>query len=135
MRSAVRRAADAEGYRAPRAEVIPFVRRWERDLGAARVLRLVAAQRGVPPLLLLHPSRCTADIAEARQLAMYLMHVVLARSYLEVGDFFGRDRTTVAYACAHIEDMRDDPDFEAEVLQMETALAADPEENRSASRG
>ena len=34
-------------------------------------------------------------VAVARQLAMYLMHVALGWQYAEVGQFFGRDRTTV----------------------------------------
>jgi chromosomal replication initiation ATPase DnaA len=91
----------------------------------ARVLvRLVARQRQVPVPLLLHRRRCGADVAEARQLAMYLMHVMLRRSYLEVGMFFRRDRTTVAHACALIEDLRDRTEFDAAVSGLEAALAA-----------
>jgi len=49
--------------------------------------------------------------------------VVLGRLYLDVGRFFGRDRTTVSYACALIEDMRDDAEFDAEVGRLERRLA------------
>ncbi|HEV7276116.1 MAG TPA: hypothetical protein VGN80_07510 [Devosiaceae bacterium] len=36
---------------------------------------------------------------------------------------FGRDRTTVAHACARIEDLRDRPEIEAELGQLEAELA------------
>lgn len=120
MREAVRREAEASWGG---GQILAFDRRRGRDPEAARLLALVAAGRDVPTLLLLHPSRCGASVAEARQLAMYLMHVALRRSYAEVGAFFGRDRTTVSHACAHIEDLRDAPDFEAEVVRLEAALA------------
>jgi chromosomal replication initiation ATPase DnaA len=83
----------------------------------------VAVARGVPTRQLLMPNRGEADVALARQLAMYLMHVVLGRIYLDVGRFFGRDRTTVSHACAVIEDLRDDPQFDSEVARLERRLA------------
>ena len=55
---------------------------------------------------------------------MYLMHVVLQRPYAEVGLYFGRDRTTVAHACAHIEDLRDEPRLDARVSRLEATIAA-----------
>lgn len=60
--------------------------------------------------------------ARARQLAMYLAHIVYGRSMKEIGQAFGRDRTTVSYACALIEDMRDDPHFDEEVSALERQL-------------
>jgi chromosomal replication initiation ATPase DnaA len=93
---------------------------WDAD--GLNLLDLVARVRGVPSLLLLHPSRCSAPVAEARQLAMYLMHVIQRRSYAEIAALFGRDRTTVSYACAHVEDRRDRPRFEAEVAALERVL-------------
>ena len=101
-------------------------RRTRWDPGGLELVELVARLRGVPALLLLHPSRCTAAVAEARQLAMYLMHVVLRRTYAEVGKFFGRDRTTVSHACAHIEDCRDAPTFDSEVMALEAVLSREP---------
>lgn len=55
---------------------------------------------------------------------MYLSHVILGRSLAEIGSAFGRDRTTVSYACALIEDMRDDPVFDEEVSRFERRLEA-----------
>jgi chromosomal replication initiation ATPase DnaA len=77
--------------------------------------------------MLLHASRCRAEVALARQLAMYLMHVCLQRQYAEVGRFFGRDRTTVWHACALIEDRREDTRFDAEVEDLSEALTAGPD--------
>ncbi|WP_323014334.1 helix-turn-helix domain-containing protein [Devosia sp.] len=88
------------------------------------VIALVARQRNVPIRLLMHKSRSRLATARARQLAMYLAHVVFGRSLTEIGEAFGRDRTTVSYACALIEDMRDDPRFDAEVCALERALEA-----------
>ncbi len=86
------------------------------------LVRFVAAARRVPTAQMLSASRGEADVALARQLAMYLMHVVLGRIYHDVGRFFGRDRTTVSHACAVIEDLRDDPEFDAEVSRLERRL-------------
>lgn len=93
------------------------------------VIALVARQKGVPIRLLTHKSRSRQSAARARQLAMYLSHVIFGRSLAEIGEAFGRDRTTVSYACARIEDMRDDPHFDEEVCalerQLESGLAAE----------
>ncbi len=93
------------------------------DGAADRVLALVSCHDSIPPALLLHPSRCRAPVARARQLAMYLMHTSLGRTMTEVGCYFGRDRTTVAYACGRIEDKRDDAGFDAEVSALEDRIA------------
>jgi hypothetical protein len=90
----------------------------------AELVLLVAVRQGIAPADLLNKSRCRAEIAAARQLAMYLTHVVLGRSLTEVGTLFGRDRTTVAHACACIEDRRDDPLFDEQVGRLETAIVA-----------
>jgi chromosomal replication initiation ATPase DnaA len=69
---------------------------------------------------LLHcPSRSSAHVALARQVAMYLAHVVGQVDYTGVGRLFGRDRTTVKYACAVVEDMRDDPTFDLTLYLLE----------------
>src|SRR5688500_16723856 len=71
---------------------------------------LVAAALRVDPLAIRSKRRGKAAVAEARQAAMYLAHVSLGLSLARVGEPFGRDRTTVAYACARVEDSRDDTD-------------------------
>lgn len=92
------------------------------DWLARETLRLVSRRRNVSLSQLLRPSRGTATVAEARQMAMYLMHVVLRRNYAEVGAVFGRDRTTVAHACARIEDRRDLPHLDQELANLEQLL-------------
>lgn len=88
------------------------------------VIALVARQKNVPIRLLIHKSRNRKPVARARQLAMYLSHVVLGRSLMEIGEVFGRDRTTVSHACGVIEDMRDDPHFDDEVSGLERQIEA-----------
>lgn len=91
----------------------------EGDLDASILARQVAAAHDVTPAELFHHSRSRAPIATTRQIAMYLMHVLLGRSLTAVGDFYRRDRTTVAHACARIEDMRDDTAFDEELCELE----------------
>lgn len=90
----------------------------------ARVVELVASRGQITQSLLLARSRCRLPVARARQLAMYLSHVVLGESLTSIGHAFGRDRTTVAYACGLIEDMRDDPQFDQDVSALEATLEA-----------
>jgi chromosomal replication initiation ATPase DnaA len=73
--------------------------------------------------LLLHPRRCRARDATARHMTMYLMHVMLGRSLAEIGRFFGRDPTTVSYACGRIEDRREHRRFDARVARLEREIA------------
>lgn len=74
---------------------------------------------GVAEEALARPSRGKARVARARQTAMYLAHVSCGLSFTDVGQVFARDRTTVAHACAVIEDRRDDPAFDRALELME----------------
>jgi chromosomal replication initiation ATPase DnaA len=53
---------------------------------------------------------------------MYLAHVHFGLTLSQVGRNFGRDRTTVAHACARIEDSRDDPTVDTVLSCLESAL-------------
>jgi chromosomal replication initiation ATPase DnaA len=66
--------------------------------------------------------RGRAAAAFARQTAMYLAHVHFGLTLSQVGRNFGRDRTTVAHACACIEDRREDPKVESVLACLEAAL-------------
>ena len=66
-------------------------------------------------------SRGEAQIAFARQVAMYVAHVWFALPLTEVGRRFDRDRTTVAHACRVVEDRRDDPRIDRVVAAIESA--------------
>jgi chromosomal replication initiation ATPase DnaA len=60
--------------------------------------------------------------AFARQVAMYLAHVGCGLSLTEVGEVFGRDRTTVAHACSLVEDRRDDSALDHALELLESVL-------------
>lgn len=74
---------------------------------------------GVPHTEIAQASRGKAPVARARQIAMYLAHVSCGLNLTDVGSIFARDRTTVAHACAVIEDRRDDPIFDRAIELME----------------
>lgn len=67
-------------------------------------------------------SRGRAEVALARQVAMYLAHVTCGLTFTQIGEMFGRDRTTVAHACAVVEDRRDDLQFDRVLQMMENAV-------------
>lgn len=91
------------GRRRPRGEGAP---------AAAAALTAAARAFRVPLHELRAPTRRRTRVAEARQVAMYLTHVIFSVSLSEVGRLFGRDRTTAAYACRTVEDRRDEPAFD-----------------------
>ncbi len=68
--------------------------------------------------------RTRAEICRVRQIGMYVAHVIAGLSMIEVGCGFQRDRSTVAYACHLVEDLRDDPDFERVILMIERIAEA-----------
>ena len=90
-----------------------------QDWFAFTARRLVAKEFEVAESELRRTNRCAQPIAFARQVAMYMAHVAYQLSYDEVAAAFGRDRTTVAYACAAVEDARDDAGLEAQLDKVE----------------
>ena len=66
--------------------------------------------------------RSKAHIAFARQIAMYLCHVVGQMSLAEISSAFARDRTTVGHACHIIEDRRDSPFFDRQIEVLENQM-------------
>lgn len=104
-----------------------------RDAAAARIIDVVSAARGVTRAEVLSRRRCSHQVAQARQLAMYLVHTLLGRTYFDVGRLFGRDRTTVSHACARIEDLREDHSlFERQVEAIEAAILLGEEASHAA---
>jgi hypothetical protein len=103
---------------------------WYRPRAASRPADLcwlleeaAAVAFGVPPDELRARSRRCAQVAFARQSAMYLAHVVLGLNYREVGELFRRDRTTAAHACRQVEDRRDDPQIDCRLDMLEGVCA------------
>ncbi|MFC4724405.1 helix-turn-helix domain-containing protein [Glycocaulis abyssi] len=101
------------------------------DRARAQLARQAAAfSLGVPVEAVQASGRGTAAAAQARQVAMYLAHIAFEMSLARVALAFGRDRSTVAYACHKVEDMRDDPAFDARMDDLETSLRAMPAPGR-----
>ena len=69
-------------------------------------------------------TRGSAQVAFARQVAMYLAHIVCGLSLTEVGQLFARDRTTVAHACEVVEDRRDEPELDIRFEHLELAVSS-----------
>jgi len=89
------------------------------DPAAFALVARVAAVRGVALRDLLRGGQSRGYLGLSRQLAMYLVHVLLSRSQQDVAVLFSRATTTVSYACRNIELLRDDPVFEAQIAVIE----------------
>jgi chromosomal replication initiation ATPase DnaA len=97
----------------------------ERSVAYAAITRgLVALVFGVSPQELVSASRSQARVAFARQVAMYLTHVVFGISLARVGAAFGRDRTTASHACRVIEQARENEDIDEVLDRVAAALRA-----------
>lgn len=94
----------------------------ERQARVALMQETVARAWNVPITEMRSPTRRRAPVAQARQVAMYLAHVIYGASLSAVGRHFGRDRTTAAYACRLVEDRRDDAGFDMLLDRLEHAL-------------
>lgn len=82
----------------------------------------VSSALGVSRSELQAKTRRSASVAFARQIAMYLVHVVGGMTLTESGQLFGRDRTTAAHACCIVEDRRDDPSFDKLLERLENSV-------------
>ena len=124
---------EAAGSPAPAGRIRELrLARLRRDPETYLLTRAVARSRGLTLRQVLAGGRGTAKAAAARQLAMYLAHVLLGRPQDVVGRLFGRHASTVSHACRVIEDRRDNPPLEREIADIERALAADVETSRAA---
>jgi chromosomal replication initiation ATPase DnaA len=68
-----------------------------------------------------------ARASRARQVAMYVANVVYGVGMTECARVFGRDRSTVSYACHRVEDERDDPVFDRRLDELERLIREDLE--------
>lgn len=92
------------------------------SLPRERIFRLASDLLGVSPSDIQNPSRGCRDVAFARQVIMYSAHVALGWSYTDAGRLVSRDRTTAQYACALVEDRRDDDYIDKMVQEFEDHL-------------
>ena len=104
--------------RSPRQETDPDI--------AELIAHLVAFATGVSALEVASIRRNGVEAARARQVAMYLAHTGLSWPLGRVALAFGRDRSTVAHACAKVEDWRDDAVIDARLVELEACLQAAP---------
>lgn len=83
--------------------------------------QLCCAEYGVSIHEMTQQARSRAAAAMARQVAMYLAHVVGGLRFGEIAASFKRDRSTVTHACHVIEDRRDDLRFDRKIELLENA--------------
>ncbi len=99
-------------------------RAWPRAvpprIGMAQAI--VAHAYDVPLEEIAAATRRCKRAALARQVAMYLSHVVFGMTLSQVAYAFRRDRTTASHACRLVEDMREDPDLDRVLDWLETLL-------------
>lgn len=96
----------------------------ELDAGALRVVIDAAVSQvfSIDIVRLSGATRGRKGVALARQVAMYIAHTGLGITLTDVGRDFRRDRTTVAHACAVIEDLRDQPSFDFALQCLESVV-------------
>ena len=83
---------------------------------------LVAHVYGIDVKDMRSTKRSNPRAALARQIAMYLSHIVLQMSFTQIGTAFGRNRSTACHALHHVESLRDDPELDRTLVQLETLL-------------
>jgi chromosomal replication initiation ATPase DnaA len=83
-----------------------------------RLTRRVAASYRVPVSKVIGRDRAKRVVA-ARQVSIYLSHVLLSRPLDELAEMFERHHSTVSYACHRVEDRRDEPKFDARLSRIE----------------
>ncbi|HXC56829.1 MAG TPA: helix-turn-helix domain-containing protein [Rhizomicrobium sp.] len=83
---------------------------------------VVAHAYGVPLDVIRDVKRGERSVAQARQIAMYLAHVVFAMDLASVARGFGRKRSTATYAIQRVEAMREDPEVNRTLGWLEATL-------------
>ena len=66
--------------------------------------------------------RAKSGTVYARQVAMYLTHVIGQMSLAQVAAEFNRERSTVGYSCHAVEDRRESPLFDEQIERLEACL-------------
>ncbi|MFN0262849.1 helix-turn-helix domain-containing protein [Tepidamorphus sp. 3E244] len=106
---------------APLAGAVPLRQSSVRQ-DALQVALLVAEVTGTDVCSLYAARRGQAHVSLARQMAMYLTHVVHGHALTSVGEAYGRDRTTVAHACMIVEERRDEAEFDRTISRLENLV-------------
>ena len=93
---------------------------------ARLVVSAVAMEFAVPSFVLSSRYKGRSEISYARQISMYLMCCVYGLTKQRIAEVFERHYTTVSHACRLIEEQRDDPVFDAKLLNLEHFLGQAP---------
>jgi chromosomal replication initiation ATPase DnaA len=94
-----------------------------RDPLRAGMTQIVVAHAFCVPLDDIRASsRGAPQAAFARQIAMYLAHIVFSMDMQTVALRFHRDRSTVCHAVQRVEAMRDDPELNRTLGWLEATL-------------
>lgn len=95
----------------------------EPTAGGVGLATAVAAHAyGLPAAAIAGKERGDSRVSRARQVAMYLSYAVFDLTMRQVAKAFGRDHSTVSYACREIEDARLDPNIDRTMDWLEMLL-------------
>ncbi len=90
------------------------------------VVAAVSLEFGLTELNLTHPKKHSPHLRFARQVAMYLAHVVYELNHTHVARLFAKDRSTVSHACKVVEESREDQLFDLKLIRLENFLRQAP---------
>jgi len=97
------------------------------DMARARlVTAAVALEFGVPDIEVYSQTKGSSRSSFARQIAMYLTHIVYEINLSRVARTFNRDRSTASHACRVIEESRDDELIDEKLNSLEAFLQRAP---------
>lgn len=113
------------GHLSKVTNALPQNREWENIARVSRTTEAVARVFDISMSEIMALTRRRANVAFARQNAMYLCHVAFGMSFADIGRYFGRDRTTVSHACRLIEDARDLASLDVMLDRLEFSLKAE----------
>jgi len=86
------------------------------------VCAVVSIEFGVQTSQIITRKKGPAHICFARQVAMYLVHVVFQIRIASIARVFCRDPSTVSHACHTIEEARDDQVLDSKLTALEDFL-------------
>lgn len=89
---------------------------------ATAALEVLSSAFNVSVSKMMMATRQKASISMARQIAMYLCHVVGQLSLREIAVQFDREPSTISHACHVVEDRRDNPVFDRQIALLEEAM-------------
>ncbi len=90
------------------------------------VVAAVSLEFGISDTNLVSPEKAGRHLRFARQVAMYLAHIVYELNHTQIGRLFSKDRSTVSHACKVIEDSREDGVFDMKLIRLENFLRQAP---------